>query len=115
MTDLISREAAIALLTKRKGDCSPESVQRAVLLAAIEDIANMPSAGSGWRPIETAPKDGTLVILYSPAEEAVCVGVFDHCLWHCAERHQPDNGEFGFDGFEDATPSHWMPLPEFPA
>ncbi len=47
MTDLISREAAIALLTKRKDDCSPESVQRAVLLAAIEDIANMPSAEIG--------------------------------------------------------------------
>jgi hypothetical protein len=114
MTDLISREAAIALLNKipiEQEGCPRDQA----LDAAVEALTNMPSAGSGWRPIETAPKDGTLVILYSPAEEAVCVGVFDHCLWHCAERHQPDNGEFGFDGFEDATPSHWMPLPEFPA
>lgn len=68
-----------------------------------------------WKDIESAPRDGTLVILYSPAEEAVCVGVFDHCLWHCADRHQPDNGEFGFDGFEDATPTHWCALPPPPA
>lgn len=44
MTDLISREAAIAVLEKRKDNCLPESVQRAVLLSAIEDVTNMPSA-----------------------------------------------------------------------
>jgi len=67
-----------------------------------------------WQPIESAPKDGSLVILYSPAEEQVCVGVFDHSIWHCACKDQPDLGEFGFHGFIDVTPSHWMPLPEPP-
>lgn len=44
MTDLISRQDAIALLTERKAQCPSDSVQRAVLLSAINDIANMPSA-----------------------------------------------------------------------
>jgi len=44
MTDLISREAAIAVLTERKNECPLESVQRYVLAAAIEALTNMPSA-----------------------------------------------------------------------
>ena len=67
-----------------------------------------------WQPIETAPKDGTLVILYDPSEEAVCVGVFDFNLWHCADEHQPENGEFGLEGFISGLPTHWMPLPSPP-
>jgi hypothetical protein len=44
MTDLISREAAIAVLTERKNECPLESVQRYVMAAAIEALTNMPSA-----------------------------------------------------------------------
>lgn len=44
MTDLIPREAAIAVLTERKNECPLESVQRYVLAAAIEALTNLPSA-----------------------------------------------------------------------
>ena len=110
MTDLISREAAIALLTKRKGDCSPESVQRAVLLAAIEDIANMPSAESEWQPIETAPRDETPILAFIPEESReysfIYVLIYDELIlaWR----------EAAGECYSQYAPTHWMPLPEPP-
>jgi hypothetical protein len=52
----------------------------------------------GWQPIETAPKDGTLVLLYLPDGLMAC-------------RRWQDNHWRGWDS-EDAT--HWMPLPAAP-
>ena len=77
-----------------------------------------------WQPIETAPKDGTAVIIFTPADGAA-VPV-------------PEDGQVGFGWFDDGCddlgnevdeatwqwfdqheqgpchPTHWMPLPEPP-
>ncbi len=59
----------------------------------------------GWQPIETAPKDGTLVLL-SNANDS------DWALRCRRWQGSADNGNWrGFDGHE-AT--HWMPLPAPP-
>ena len=62
-----------------------------------------------WMPIETAPKDGTRVIGYFPTE-GYDLPVVMQCLF--------DDGAWQFDVYEapdrDASPSHWMPLPEAP-
>jgi len=61
-----------------------------------------------WLPIETAPRDGTSVLLYD-SEEGIGVG-------HWVE----GDDEFGVDRFWVAftttcsSPTHWMPLPEPP-
>ena len=65
-----------------------------------------------WQDISTAPKDGSIVMLNT--FEGVCPGVFDHSLWHCSYAIQEDKGEFGFYGFIDVEPTHWMPLPTPP-
>ena len=62
-----------------------------------------------WQPIETAPRDGTHVLLFSPdaREPFVRVGFFlDGDWWDtwCERRGFPI----------DADSSHWMPLPEPP-
>lgn len=59
-----------------------------------------------WRPIESAPKDGTRVLLYRDLwmeSMGVCFWDGVQCEW------RPVNGSC-FPGS-----SHWMPLPEPPA
>ena len=72
------------------------------------------TAGLGaWRPIETAPKDGTRILLVMPRgngrhEDLVTIG-----YWH-----QPGNAALkGFwtaSGSSSRLSSHWMPLPGAP-
>lgn len=58
-----------------------------------------------WQPIESAPKDGTYVVVYRPnlGRRAICVEQFDGTIW-CAG-----------DGFWPGEPTHWMPLPALPS
>jgi hypothetical protein len=69
---------------------------------------------SEWQPIETAPKDGTKVILNGIGEsgwnndnikefEIVATGYFKFKLWQTGSI------------WRWKTPTHWMPLPEPPA
>ena len=65
-----------------------------------------------WQPIETAPKDGSGVLLYDRIEEAQaegywCKGYGSEGAWVCAFMG-------GTVEFADMTPSHWMPLPAPP-
>ena len=79
-----------------------------------------------WQPIETAPKDGTHILVYGPSagydEDAPPLG-FSVAHWY-------DDGvnELGWRGIvagdnidsysdldEDTQPTHWQPLPEPPA
>lgn len=56
-----------------------------------------------WRPIETAPQDGSEVIVYASAvqdlQSFIC-----QCAWH------PDAG-YCVDELRQVT--HWIPMPEF--
>lgn len=65
---------------------------------------------SEWQPIETAPKDGTYIILarfYGASVEEVVGGD-----WNL----HPKAGEEGLHGFEAwiSHATHWMPLPAPP-
>ena len=86
-----------------------------------------------WQPIETAPRDGTSLLLWTRA--GVMVGWWDEG----SEDHAPDSPghdpgwfagsgddaampgrspEHGFHAYHYAAlnqPTHWMPLPEPPA
>lgn len=54
----------------------------------------------GWQPIETAPKDGALLLLSATPTGPLWIG----CWWR--------DGWYS-EGWQSAT--HWMPLPEPPA
>ena len=57
-----------------------------------------------WQPIETAPEDGTIVIIY---EEGKAVSAFyDSSTKQWVET---------MDYYEVPDPTHWMPLPEPPS
>ena len=72
-------------------------------------------AAPTWQPIDTAPKDGTWILLAAdsgytttPLRVSVCQWSFDtyHSFWR---DHSCDN--FRDDGDE---PTYWMPLPPVP-
>ena len=59
-----------------------------------------------WQPIETAPKDGTLILGYKNGEMATVEWAY------CGESGDW-NLVVSWDG-QPWTPTHWMPLPEPP-
>jgi hypothetical protein len=105
---------------KRKLDAEPKrwpfalANDLAFARAAIEaDRAER----DGWKPIETAPKDGTRIILGNP-----------HGAWMGEYRpvyqsgYRPDDPWFSvmlnrdhMGRFPSSNPTNWMPLPAAPA
>ena len=64
---------------------------------------------SEWRPIETAPRDGTKVLLCEADQPTeIVLGWWLQNAWR-------DYGDIGCGGFDDYNPTHWMPLPEPPS
>ena len=75
--------------------------------------------GDGWKPIESAPKDGTVILVYR--EDA---GVFTaHYVEedaHLSSIMNPPEGDFYWfstagDDLTNDMPTHWRPLPSAPS
>jgi hypothetical protein len=59
-----------------------------------------------WQPMETAPKDGTRVLLWSEEWTAACTGQY---------YGEPRGWGVFYDvGMFKHQPTHWQPLPEPP-
>ncbi len=73
-----------------------------------------------WQPIETAPKDGTQVLLILKGRERAFLGYFvdseDFQYGKSVRRRQNWAIEGWMSGFNDPhpDPTHWMALPEAP-
>ena len=59
-----------------------------------------------WQPIETAPKDGTAILVYTCNEGFYVVSYDD--IFSAPWRVRND------EGLNEDQPTHWMPLPEPP-
>lgn len=86
---------------------------------------------SEWQPIETAPKDGTIIQLYRPPAIGGTWQTRVTAFWHVSEGHGawvwPDSDFINIededrdwldqgDFYEDAKHfTHWMPLPGPPS
>jgi hypothetical protein len=57
-----------------------------------------------WQPMETAPEDGSLFLVWCPSAHGL-PAMYSLCAWHPSA---------GFCVDELRTPSHWMPLPTAP-
>lgn len=92
--------------------CDCIEIHGATVLLSIE---RWNTRADGWQPIETAPKDGT-TILVSCADDGfgkvVCAAI-----WFYGE-YDADTGwylyEIAGDCLMGPIPTHWMPLPSPP-
>ena len=64
----------------------------------------------GWRPIETAPKDGEIIIMYGKSKHAGFDTVGTGHWYRQGKTFVWDN----YLGDEPRPPTHWMPLPSSP-
>lgn len=69
---------------------------------------------SGWRPIETAPRDGTLIDVWCPGIGRVADVQWEPFVNDFA-RAVTIEGEPGWTHYPNAPPTHWQPLPTPPA
>lgn len=61
-----------------------------------------------WQPIETAPKDGTNILVFGYGDMTVVHWNIYGLYWNLSESGAyAENGEW--------QPTHWMPLPPPPA
>lgn len=70
----------------------------------------------GWRPIDTAPKDGTPILLWD--ERGAAIGRWNHSVTTVNGEVRSDYAFWKAPGrgllMSDFTPEYWMPLPEAP-
>lgn len=74
--------------------------------SALSDHGVQKSAGS-WRPIESAPRDGTGILVKLPDSDMPHTAKFWRGSWTVAWDHSELKG---WD-----APTHWMPIPELPS
>ena len=79
--------------------------------------APQPAVAAGWQSIETAPKDGSYLLLWEQYSETPFVGYWSGGSWSVSHEHVDAEG--GWDGANavDALSmpiTHWMPLPAAP-
>ena len=72
-----------------------------------------------WQPIETAPKDGTSILISEEGHPYVMQASWEpwdyahdqsDCYWRCGRQ-----GAKGYDDSGSMDPTHWMPLPQPPS
>lgn len=70
---------------------------------------------SQWMPIETAPDDGTAILLFDGhCFRGVCIALLkDSRIWYC-QRGMRTPSAREVDGWSDTPFTHWMPLPPLP-
>jgi hypothetical protein len=89
------------------------------------------TGGMEWRPIETAPKDGTKILVFVPIVGDARFGHIYAVIWDdefevvnaMAKSHaKMYRGawtdfaveSFGYEKYAEYKPTHWLPLPEPP-
>lgn len=76
------------------------------------------TTGGGWRPIETAPKDGQFVLLWcgDSLGDIPRVGnwVEANSVFVDEGYGPPESGWWDLEGRRELKPLHWLPLPDAP-
>ena len=81
--------------------------------AALESFAAR-IVPEGWRPIESAPKDGTSFLAFAADPISKDPNYFGVAQWAERQNWHPRSVEGWFWSFS-IRPTHWMPLPSSPS
>lgn len=116
----VDAEKVMALVKMHAEAGDPNTAQR--IHAQIRSLLSATPAASGWQPIETAPKDGTRILV---ARIGATGGVQHlgieatpvHVMWACVGYWSAkwNNWNDGFEPCGLAGPNYWQPLPPPPA
>ncbi len=102
---MYSKESTLMSLTQAYYSLRPQN----------PPLASSPSsapAESGWQPIETAPKDGSLVLIgYDGGSNPYATNAYVHSPYVKPKRFHK---HFGWLVEPLVEPTHWMPLPAAP-
>lgn len=108
-------ENQFSFVTSASGDDSPESYLHSARVAIEAHLSALSARGlavvKGWQPIETAPRDGTAILVGTAENDPDCAW-WANCTWFngwCSGGHRSDMYGPGFD------PTQWMPLPARPS
>ena len=82
---------------------------------ALEKLLPQRDEVEGWQPIETAPKDGTKIIVYFPALGKAATAHWSKSCNNRTDGKWPWSYHVGSQAFNRwEAPTHWMPLPPAP-
>jgi hypothetical protein len=125
------RTIVLAASTLRKEDDAETFTQAAILLQKQRDEAiRKAEQEKQWQPIETAPKDGTMILIFEPFDKEEVWPATNNKIYDEFEtgiklvQWLEEDNVFGRwemlrEGFWGSTPNreptHWMPLPGPPA
>ena len=85
-----------------------------VVMGTEAAIAAWNRRASGWQPIETAPRDGTIILVWVDGE-CIVVRWLKWCNSNDPGRWElTRTGSYAADGELYADPTHWQPLPPAP-
>lgn len=112
------REALEQLLTWRNpnGTIEQSYIPGWLAVKCRAALADLPPAQSAWQPIETAPKDGTCVLIYLGAPWNEVEKAFWLPAWGNWQRSgdTPDTVRDEYCGIGCELPTHWQHLPPAP-
>lgn len=83
-----------------------------IVIRAIEAALRL-SAGADWQPIETAPKDGTVVMIHERWEDVPIFASWRNGRWY-ADTSNYDGDAGVYDTICQQNVTHWQPLPAAP-
>jgi len=118
--EALEEAAGVAEAHAAPGGVPQIDYDRAVhdIAAAIHSLSasDAPARGGGWKPIKTAPKDGTRVLLWLGAPWS-CI---ETAAWYVPWANWQTGRYFAHSesdecaGIGSSVPTHWQPLPAAP-
>lgn len=105
------------LAPRQDGNCDGLHYATAIRALKAKSPSSDRAASEGWQPIETAPKDGTKILLCLTGYQPV-VGYLDGERWEyqdCGDFAEEDHWFAWQELTGEWFPDNWMPLPAPPA